>query len=316
MTFLELLICVTIAVAGLTLLQYEARWLRKLGMLFLFGTTVLGLTFAFQHIALALAISLLMWVVYPLSEIILVLRRLRVPRVRTLRDAKPPLDDTGTLSGLNADMTSLGFSKVDDCELTPELHHQYYRLFIHDELPIHSLIGWVTSEDFGFHFTSFYSEDTSGHLWMTWDYPLTWGLKTPPGVSLYRADHAETVDDLLQAHLDFLELNERLSSTLVRSDVTREAARSRLEAILRQQLEYNVELGILAPVLSSAGAPSSSASQSTGKPESQNGEAVPATSPLSSPAATSGQPEPTDFRYSWRGTFYVAAQVLRDLVRL
>ncbi|PTY01941.1 hypothetical protein DB346_10855 [Verrucomicrobia bacterium LW23] len=293
MTFIQLLICATIAGTALLMLQYETRWIKKMGLLLLFATTLLGLQFWFQHFGAALAVSLVLWVIYPLTEIILVLRKLRVPRVRALRDARPPVDESGTLSNLHADITDLGFVRVDDCELTPELHHQYYRLFVHEELPIHALIGWVTSEDFGFHFTCFYSEDNEGHLWMTWDYPLTWGLKTPPRVSLFRADHAESVDDLLQAHVDFLEINKRMTGDLVKTEATREAARAKLEEILRQQLEYNVEQGILlldVPKATKAGR-----------------------NPVL-PGA--GLPEAKDFRYSWRGTLYVTGQVIRDIVRL
>jgi hypothetical protein len=62
---------------------------------------------------------------------------------------------------------------------------------------------------------------------------------------------------------------------LVTGGATREEARARLQETLNQQIEYNISRGYLAPV--------------TG-------------------------PDAESFCYSWRGTLYVAGQVLRDLI--
>jgi hypothetical protein len=61
----------------------------------------------------------------------------------------------------------------------------------------------------------------------------------------------------------------------VPGEQTAEAARARLEQALNQQIEYNISEGYLAP-------------------------------------ATGADEE--NFCYSWRGTLYVAGQVLRDLI--
>jgi hypothetical protein len=80
---------------------------------------------------------------------------------------------------------------------------------------------------------------------------------------------------LCQAHLDFLEANGIQPEELVAVEPTREAVRARLEETLDQQIEYNISRGYLAPA---AG------------------------------------PDAESFSYSWRGTLYVAGQILRDLL--
>ena len=97
----------------------------------------------------------------------------------------------------------------------------------------------------------------------------------PPNTVVFRALHCQDVAELYQAHLDFLEINEVRADDLVAGDRTREAARGRLEETLNQQVEYNISRGYLSPAKG---------------------------------------PEEENFCYSWRGTLYVAGQVLRDLL--
>jgi hypothetical protein len=121
---------------------------------------------------------------------------------------------------------------------------------------------------------AFTSNGKDGRRWVTWDYPLTYGLVMPPNTAVYRALHCQDVAELYQAHLDFLEVNDVRPDDLVAGERTREAARARLEETLNQQIEYNISRGYLAPVKG---------------------------------------PDEENFCYSWRGTLYVAGQVLRDL---
>ena len=97
----------------------------------------------------------------------------------------------------------------------------------------------------------------------------------PPETAVYRALHCQNMPDLCQAHLDFLTANEIQEDFMVAVESTRDAARARLEENLNQQIEYNISRGYLAPVK---------------KRDEEN------------------------FCYSWRGTLYVAGQVLRDLL--
>ena len=70
-------------------------------------------------------------------------------------------------------------------------------------------------------------------------------------------------------------MNDVKQSDLVVDEKTPQAARARLEETLNQQIEHNISRGYLAPA--------------------DNADAE-------------------NFCYSWRGTLYVAGQILRDLL--
>jgi hypothetical protein len=270
----QLLGCLVLLLAGYGLLQSERLPLRKLGM----GMLWLGsglVAYFLTHSAWLAGLMLLAWIFFPLWEMLFVLRQLRVPRHRELTDARAPRDEFEELSDMSAQLTDTGFAIIDECRLRPAQHEQYYRVFVREDGLVQATIGYVAQGAIGFHFTAFTSESHDGRRWVTWDYPLTYGLVMPPETAVYRALHCESVDDLCRAHLDFLEINGIKPEELVVVEPTRESVRARLEQMLNQQIEYNISRGYLAPV--------------------------------------SG-PDAESFSYSWRGTLYVAGQILRDLL--
>jgi hypothetical protein len=259
---------------GLSLLQLEAINCRKAGMGLIWLATGLGTHALSGSVALACAI-LAAWAFFPLWEVVFVLRQLRVPRHRELADARAPRDEFEELAEMSQTLVEAGFEQLDECRLRPTEHEQYYRIFVRQDGLSQATIGYIAQGPIGFHFVAFTSNGKDGRRWVTWDYPLTYGLIMPPTTAVYRALHCQDVADLYRAHVDFLEANEVTPSDLVAGERTRDAARARLEETLNQQIEYNISRGYLAP------------------------------------AAGTGE---ENFCYSWRGTLYVAGQVIRDLL--
>jgi hypothetical protein len=206
---------------------------------------------------------------------VFVLRQLRVPRHRELQDARAPRDEFEELSEVTEELVAAGFEQLDECRLTPAEHEQYYRIFARGDGLVQATIGYIAQGPIGFHFVAFTSNGKDGRRWVTWDYPLTYGLVMPPNTAVYRALHCVDAAELYEEHKRFLEINEVHDEDLSAGEKTPEAVRQRLEDTLNQQIEYNVSCGYLAPV--------SSANEE-------------------------------NFAYSWRGTLYVAGQVLRDLI--
>ena len=266
--------CVVLMLGGLSLLQLDNITFRKIGMAMIWLASGVAIYFATGSVVLA-ALMLVAWMFFPLWEMLFVLRKLRVPRHRELADARAPRDEFEELSEITNQLDAANFEQVDECRLRPAQHEQYYRIFVRRDGLVQATVGYIAQGAIGFHFLAFTSHAKDGRRWITWDYPLTYGLVMPPETGLYRALHCESVPDLYQAHLDFLEVNGVKDEELVSDERTREAARARLEQTLNQQIEYNISRGFLAPA---AG------------PDSDN------------------------FCYSWRGTLYVAGQVLRDLI--
>jgi len=270
----ELTGCFVLLLAGLSLLQLDSITWRKLGMGFIWLASGLGVYFLSGSIILGCAM-LAAWIFFPLWEMVFVLRQLRVPRHRELADARAPRDDFDELAEITQGLIDSGFEQIDECRLRPAEHEQYYRIFSREDGLTQATIGYIAQGPIGFHFVAFTSNGKDERRWVTWDYPLTYGLVMPPTTAVYRALHTQDVTELYQAHLAFLETNEVRPDDLVAGEKTSDAARARLEDTLNQQIEYNISRGYLAPA--------------------------------------TGQ-DAENFAYSWRGTLYVAGQVLRDLL--
>jgi hypothetical protein len=270
----QLLGCFALLLGGLSLLQFDSITYRKIGMALIWMASGLAVYFLSGSIFLACAM-LAAWIFFPLWEMVFVLRQLRVPRHRELADARAPRDEFEELSGMTQSLIDAGFEQLDECHLRPAEHEQYYRIFVRQDGLTQATIGYIAQGPIGFHFVAFTSNGKDGRRWVTWDYPLTYGLVMPPNTAVFRALHCQDIAELYQAHLDFLEINDVPPGDLVAGERTKEAARARLEETLNQQIEYNISRGYLAPVKG---------------------------------------PDEENFCYSWRGTLYVAGQVLRDLL--
>jgi hypothetical protein len=274
MQLTELSGCAVFFLGGLCLLNLQVPLCRKLGMGLIWLASAAAAYFLTRSMIMAGAM-LLAWVLFPVWEMVFVLRQLRVPRHRGLSDARAPRDAFHELSDLTHDLRDAGFEQLDECRLSPSDHEQYYRIFDRGDGLVQATLGYIAQGAIGFHFLAFASQGKDGRRWVTWDYPLTYGLSMPPNFALYRALHCETTADLCQAHLDFLAVNEVTESDLVASEKTPQAARARLEQTLNQQIEHNISRGYLAPA---------------------------------------AHADAENFSYSWRGTLYVAGQILRDLL--
>jgi hypothetical protein len=270
----KLLGCFVLLLAGLSLLQFDTITYRKIGMALIWLASGLAAYFTSGSVLLGFAV-LAAWIFFPLWEMVFVLRQLRVPRHRELADARAPRDDFEELGDMTQALVDAGFEHLDECRLRPTEHEQYYRIFVRQDGLTQATIGYIAQGPIGFHFVAFTSNGKDERRWVTWDYPLTYGLVMPPTTAVYRALHCQDVTELYQAHLDFLEANDVRPDDLLPGERTREAARARLEETLNQQVEYNISRGYLAPVKN---------------------------------------PDEENFCYSWRGTLYVASQVLRDLL--
>jgi hypothetical protein len=270
----HLLGCVVLMLGGLCLLQLETISLRKAGMALIWLTSGLAAYFLSESIPLACAV-LALWIFFPLWEMVFVLRQLRVPRHRELSDARAPRDEYNELADMTSELIEAGFENVDECRLEPAQHEQYYRIFVRKDGLTQATIGYIAQGPIGFHFVAFTSNSKDDRRWVTWDYPLTYGLIMPPNVAVYRCLDYQDVAELYQTHLSFLAINDIRPEDLVPGDQTREGVRARLEETLNQQIEYNISRGYLSPVK---------------------------------------EEDAENFCYSWRGTLYVAGQVLRDLI--
>jgi hypothetical protein len=266
--------CAALVMAGLCLMHTRRAVWRKLGMALVWLASAAGAYFLTSSILIAVTM-LLGGIFLPIWEMVFVLRQLRVPRHRTLADAQAPRDASDELEEVSRELRMAGFESLDECRLSPSDHEQYYRIFDRGDGRVQATLGYIAQGAVGFHFLAFSSQGLDNRRWVTWDYPLTYGLSMPPSFALYRVLNSESAAELYQSHLDFLAVNDVKEADLVTGEKTPQAARARLEQALNLQIEHNISRGFLEPT------------------------------------ANSGN---ENFSYSWRGTLYVAGQILRDLI--
>src|SRR5476651_940206 len=221
----QLLGCFVLLLGGLSLLQLDAIMCRKIGMALIWLASGLAAYFLSGSVLLACAM-LAAWIFFPLWEMVFVLRQLRVPRHRELADARAPRDEFAELADMTQALVDAGFELLDECKLRPTEHEQYYRIVVRADGLTQATIGYIAQGPIGFHFVAFTSNGKDERRWVTWDYPLTYGLVMPPSTAVYRALHCQDVAELYQAHLDFLQANDvRCPDDLIAGERTREAAR-------------------------------------------------------------------------------------------
>ncbi|MEM1060552.1 MAG: hypothetical protein AAGK14_15160 [Verrucomicrobiota bacterium] len=276
MTLSHWILLLALGCAAFGFFQFPSPLMRKLGLLVMVATTSLAAALLSGQWWAGLLVAAV-WLFWPLSELVLVIRRFRLPRHRHLEDAGPP---PGTvfeqLRAFSMDLNDAGFQQVDQCELIPGDHEQFYRLFRHGEGRLLASLSMIMQNGLGFEFITFYSRDLDGRTWITTNYPLPMPLKMPPEIALHLTRTTETPEEVLAVHREFLELNGKQDALAALGDEPREL-RDLLEQVLEAQVRYNLDQGIL---------------------RRETAEAQ------------------EDVCFTWRGTVHAAGLYLRELFRL
>ena len=166
----EIFGCFALMVGGLYLFQLDGVAFRKAGMAAIWLASGLGAYCITGSLPMA-GVILVVWMCFPLWEMVFVLRKLRVPRHRELADARAPREDFEELAEISRALQEAGFELLDECRLRPVQHEQYYRIFVRNDGLVQATIGYVAQGAIGFHFIAFTSNGSDGRRWVTWDYP-------------------------------------------------------------------------------------------------------------------------------------------------
>jgi hypothetical protein len=186
----------------------------------------------------------MVWLAMPLVQMIHALLKVRVARRRELRPALTYAPEFAALRDISREFEALDFRIVEDCELKPGDPRQVFRFLVSPDARHLVALGWVSQGPWVLTYSAISSWEAGGHHWLTWNYPLPYGLKTSPDVSLWRCTTADTAEALLGAHLEFLRLNEippAERQDLGESDTARDVWLN----FIQHQLEYNLREGWL-----------------------------------------------------------------------
>jgi hypothetical protein len=240
----EFLLFLGLVVLTAAFFHYGHPILRRLGILAL-GVTTFAAGYLLSHNIWVGLACVSAWLLLPWLEIILRVRKLRLPLRKELRQATPPSREMfPQLEELSNDIESSGFEHVADLGWDMEGYRQFLRLFANPEKREEAAITYVEQNQLGFHFASVTSRGSDGDVFTTWNCPVSSSLKIPPMVRLNRVGEG-AFESLAAGHAVFLE--EAGCSRESLQPVDPDKVRAAVERDMESQMQHNLREGLLYP---------------------------------------------------------------------
>lgn len=184
------------------------------------------------------------WLLLPWVEILTRLRRLRIPEDRVPEPCIAP--SRSTFPGLEEFTTEIeeaGFEEVADLGCEECGGRIFWRIFRSPGGHTQAAICLTERPEISFYYLTLTSRLKCGRVFMTWNYPLTYGLKFSPNLEVRRVEGDESFAVLVENHRKWLAWHGI-------SEISAEAVEpSRLPEILqndfRAQIRHNLAVGLL-----------------------------------------------------------------------
>lgn len=241
----ELLLLLGLAVLTAAFLSYGHPVLRRLGILCV-GATTFAAGYVLTGQLWVGAACAAAWLLLPWIEILLRVRKLRLPLRKQLRQSTPPPRDMfPEFEGWSEDIEVAGFEHVADLGWEMDGYRQFLRLFAHPGRRQEAAITCVEQNQVGFHFASVSSRMPGGAVLTTWNCPVSSSLKAPPSVHLQRVAAEVPFPGLLAAHGEFLRRRGLSPGDL--QPVDPDTVRAAVERDMESQMQHNLREGLLEP---------------------------------------------------------------------
>ena len=239
----ELLLFLGLLVLTAACFQFAHPIMRRLGLLSVAVTVFTAGYLLVGHlwggIAGVAALLLLPWV-----EILLRIRKLRLPLRKQLRQVAPPSREMfPDLAEITDTIEGARFEHAADLGWEMDGYRQFLRLFANPEKREEAAITYVEQNQIGFHFASVTSRAADGSVYITWNCPVPSSLKTLPNVHLHRMSGEAHFGELLAAHDAFLAQRGLERETL--QAVMPDSVRLSVERDMESQMQHNLREGLL-----------------------------------------------------------------------
>jgi len=184
------------------------------------------------------------WLFLPWLEILTRVRRLRLPLERSLQPRTPPNRESfPEFSALTEEIEARGFEYLEDIGWQHEDNRQFYRVLNAEQGKTQACICLAEQQDFAFYYVTLTSRTADGNVFMTWNYPFSYGLKLPPHLKVNRFPDQGPFSKILADHENFLQTRGVNSATLLVQS-PQEIVRT-MQDEMRAQLVHNIGLGLL-----------------------------------------------------------------------
>jgi len=237
------LVVAGVGVFSFALRSFRHPTLHRLGTLGIFITSFLAgwLIGGELWLGAAFAVS---WLLLPWLEILTHVRRMRLPLERSLAARTPPARSVFPgFAEFSEEAEEVGFEYVQDTGWDHEDHTHFFRLFYDADKRVQAAICLVEQGDLAFYYLALTSRGQDGRVWMTWNYPFSYGLKLPPRIQLNRVQGEADFQKLLERHEAFLAAHQITPEQIAPQPV--DAICESLERDLRDQIFHNIDRGLL-----------------------------------------------------------------------
>lgn len=242
-----LLYTASLVAFGLGCRTFENRYVLKLGLVAFMSASYMGGFFIAggSHWVGATAVS--MWFLLPWLEIVGRVRKLRFPIKSEVKHRFPPSKDLfPDLDALSAEAEEAGFEEIEDTGWKWDETDHFMRLFYHKEKRLQAAISLAQQADYAFSYVSMTSRTTDGVTATTSNYPFSFTMKFSPSQLVNRYPGAESMDDLVESHENFLKRNHIKPEELADQDIER--LHTYLERDMISQINHNISARIIEPV--------------------------------------------------------------------
>jgi hypothetical protein len=233
-----------ILVLALAFRSVRAIWAQKVGALtFVVASFVAGWRLSGSWVAGLVCAAT--WLLLPWVEILTRVRALRLPRNQDLRVRPAPGEDRFPgLEDLTREVESAGFEWSEDAGWEWEGYQQHFRLFYHRHDRAMACISLVEQSGFAIHYLSVSSREPGGRIWTTTNNPLPGSLKAMPCTRVRRTGPVAPFGVVWGEHRRLLERAGVTTGGL--AEVAPEGVAALVEGDLREQVAYNLGIGVLA----------------------------------------------------------------------
>lgn len=184
------------------------------------------------------------WLFLPWLEILTRVRRLRLPLERTLAPCRPPTRNSfPNFSELTEEVEGLGFEQLEDIGWEHEEQRNFYRVFHDPSRKLQASICLTEQSEFAFYYLTLVSRTADGRVFMTWNYPFSYGLKWQPRLEINRFGGPHSFSAMVASHEEFLRARGVTGAEVMEKDPEETVATMQNE--MRTQIAHNISLGLI-----------------------------------------------------------------------
>lgn len=194
-----------LVIAGIAVLAHALRTFthplpRKLGaLLYLVASYVAGWGLAGSHVAGIAAVAA--WFFLPWVEIVLRVRKLRLPLEKSLRHRMAPNSyDFPQLGEFTEELEQEGFEQTDDAGFDWDDVRQFLRVCFHAPSKTQAVIHLNQQSNLSVAFVSVTCRTSDGRVVTTTNYPFSVTMQAPPNLLLHRVPGVGSFSELLTEH--------------------------------------------------------------------------------------------------------------------